>query len=225
MLPSSRATLLRSLYVLSVAFPDAVADGVCNTLQLGKPLTNFGVSKVVRSESSSFKAGDHLYGTHEFSEYQIFDAEALKGMRLLENTESLPWTVRFSAFRKGAKAESGFFLSSDLGWCCRNARPDGLVRSREHCQAQEGGDDLHLCCLRFVSSKPRGFARTPDDVLPGAVGQMVAGLCQRLGLRVIGSAGSDEKVAFLKDVLKFDVAFNYKTEDTQVRLSFVLVCL
>lgn len=40
---------------------------------------------------------------------------------------------------------------------------------------------------------------------------MVAQLCQRLGLKVIGSAGSSEKVAYLKDVLKFDAAWNYKT--------------
>ena len=31
-----------------------------------------------------------------------------------------------------------------------------------------------------------------------------------LGLKVVGSAGSDEKVAWLKD-LGFDEAFNYKT--------------
>lgn len=43
---------------------------------------------------------------------------------------------------------------------------------------------------------------------------MVIALCQRLGLKVIGSAGSDAKVAFLKDTLGVDVAFNYKTQST-----------
>ena len=33
------------------------------------------------------------------------------------------------------------------------------------------------------------------------------------GLKVIGSAGSDEKVKFLKEI-GADVAFNYKTTDT-----------
>jgi NADPH-dependent curcumin reductase CurA len=32
------------------------------------------------------------------------------------------------------------------------------------------------------------------------------------GLYVVGSAGSDKKVKFLKEELKFDAAFNYKTE-------------
>ncbi|KAF9163415.1 hypothetical protein DFQ26_002544 [Actinomortierella ambigua] len=44
----------------------------------------------------------------------------------------------------------------------------------------------------------------------GAVGQIVGQLARLQGLRVIGSAGSDEKVDFLLNELKFDAAFNYK---------------
>jgi NADPH-dependent curcumin reductase CurA len=44
-------------------------------------------------------------------------------------------------------------------------------------------------------------------------------LAKRKGLRVIGSAGSDEKVAFLKDTLGFDAAFNYKTQDRREALT------
>ncbi|CAO3628381.1 unnamed protein product [Mucor hiemalis] len=44
----------------------------------------------------------------------------------------------------------------------------------------------------------------------GAVGQLVGQMGKILGLRVVGSAGSDEKVAYLKE-LGFDSAFNYKT--------------
>lgn len=46
----------------------------------------------------------------------------------------------------------------------------------------------------------------------GAVGAIVGQLAKREGLRVIGSVGSDEKVAFIKNELGFDEAFNYKTE-------------
>jgi NADPH-dependent curcumin reductase CurA len=45
----------------------------------------------------------------------------------------------------------------------------------------------------------------------GAVGQIVGQLSKREGLTVIGSVGSDEKVAFVKNELGFDEAFNYKT--------------
>jgi hypothetical protein len=45
------------------------------------------------------------------------------------------------------------------------------------------------------------------------VNRIVGQLAKREGLFVIGSAGSDEKVKLLKE-LGFDVAFNYKTNDT-----------
>ncbi|KXS20212.1 NAD(P)-binding protein [Gonapodya prolifera JEL478] len=44
----------------------------------------------------------------------------------------------------------------------------------------------------------------------GAVGQSVCLLAKRAGLRVVGSAGSDDKVRFLKEKIKIDAAFNYK---------------
>ncbi|KAF9320162.1 hypothetical protein BG006_002858 [Podila minutissima] len=47
----------------------------------------------------------------------------------------------------------------------------------------------------------------------GAVGQLVGQLARLQGLRVIGSAGSDDKVEYLLKELKFDAAFNYKKGD------------
>jgi len=47
----------------------------------------------------------------------------------------------------------------------------------------------------------------------GAVGSHVGQIARLRGCRVIGFAGSDEKVKWLVDVLKFDAAFNYKTVD------------
>ncbi|XP_044039522.1 prostaglandin reductase 1-like [Siniperca chuatsi] len=44
----------------------------------------------------------------------------------------------------------------------------------------------------------------------GAVGSVVGQIAKMKGCKVVGSAGSDAKVAFLKE-LGFDVAFNYKT--------------
>jgi NADPH-dependent curcumin reductase CurA len=43
----------------------------------------------------------------------------------------------------------------------------------------------------------------------GAVGNVAGQLAKIRGCRVIGSAGSDEKVAFLRDECGFDAAFNY----------------
>ncbi|XP_021056421.1 prostaglandin reductase 1 [Mus pahari] len=44
----------------------------------------------------------------------------------------------------------------------------------------------------------------------GAVGSVVGQIAKLKGCKVVGTAGSDEKVAYLKK-LGFDVAFNYKT--------------
>ncbi|TVU03027.1 hypothetical protein EJB05_51441, partial [Eragrostis curvula] len=46
----------------------------------------------------------------------------------------------------------------------------------------------------------------------GAVGQIVGQLAKIFGCYVVGSAGSDEKVALLKTKFGYDDAFNYKSE-------------
>jgi NADPH-dependent curcumin reductase CurA len=56
----------------------------------------------------------------------------------------------------------------------------------------------------------------------GAVGMLVGQLARIMGCRVVGVAGSDAKVSFLRNDLGFDGAFNYKTvpvPDWQGRLA------
>lgn len=50
----------------------------------------------------------------------------------------------------------------------------------------------------------------------GAVGSLVGQIAKIKGCRVVGSAGSDEKVKHLIDDLGFDAAFNYKTTENYV---------
>lgn len=45
----------------------------------------------------------------------------------------------------------------------------------------------------------------------GAVGGVVGQIAKLKGCRVVGSAGSDDKVAFMKSDLGYDSAFNYRT--------------
>jgi NADPH-dependent curcumin reductase CurA len=45
----------------------------------------------------------------------------------------------------------------------------------------------------------------------GAVGSIAAQIGKIVGCRVVGSAGTDDKVAWLKDELRLDAAFNYRT--------------
>jgi NADPH-dependent curcumin reductase CurA len=53
----------------------------------------------------------------------------------------------------------------------------------------------------------------------GAVGSMVGQIAKLRGSQVIGSAGSAEKVAYLKDELGFDQAFNYRDGDVPALLT------
>ncbi len=56
----------------------------------------------------------------------------------------------------------------------------------------------------------------------GAVGSIVGQIAAIHGCRVVGSAGSDEKVAYLRDDLGFDAVFNYKTLDAGTGLDAAL---
>ncbi|KAF9174769.1 hypothetical protein BGX21_008281 [Mortierella sp. AD011] len=66
----------------------------------------------------------------------------------------------------------------------------------------------------YASLKAIGQPKSGETIFisaaSGAVGQIVGQISKRLGLRVVGSAGSDEKVDFLLKELNFDAAFNYK---------------
>ena len=53
----------------------------------------------------------------------------------------------------------------------------------------------------------------------GAVGNMAGQLAKLRGCKVIGSAGSAEKVKFLREECGFDIAFNYKTGPTREQLT------
>lgn len=69
-----------------------------------------------------------------------------------------------------------------------------------------------ICSLKKFG-KPKSGETLYVSAASGAVGQLVGQLGKILGLHVVGSAGSDEKVAYLKEI-GFDGAFNYKTKDT-----------
>ena len=58
--------------------------------------SNFGVGRVLRSEHSAVKAGDHVYGFLPFQEFTVVAEPAQLGsdiFRVLENKEGLPWSV------------------------------------------------------------------------------------------------------------------------------------
>lgn len=61
--------------------------------------------------------------------------------------------------------------------------------------------------------RPRAGETLYVNAAAGAIGSMVGQVAHALGLTVIGSAGTDEKVALLHE-LGFDHAFNYRSRET-----------
>ena len=64
----------------------------------------------------------------------------------------------------------------------------------------------------YEIGKPKRGETIFISAASGAVGQIVGQLAKHEGLTVIGSVGSDEKLAFMKNELKFDDGFNHKKE-------------
>ncbi|KAJ4321091.1 hypothetical protein N0V94_003038 [Neodidymelliopsis sp. IMI 364377] len=143
--------------------------------ELGQPITNASIYKVVKSNNSNFKEGEVLHSSSPtpFEEYSLFDAATAKTIRKLEN----PYNLDIKYFlgplgMPGLTAWSSFY---EIG-------------------QPKKGETI------FISAAS------------GAVGQLVGQLAKHEGLKVIGSVGDDKKLAFIKDELKFDEGFNYKTE-------------
>jgi NADPH-dependent curcumin reductase CurA len=59
-----------------------------------------------------------------------------------------------------------------------------------------------------------------DRQVAHLLSRTVIQLAKLQGLKVIGSAGSDEKVQFMKEI-GADVAFNYKTTCAYLRVDFM----
>ena len=70
----------------------------------------------------------------------------------------------------------------------------------------------------FEVAKPVAGDTVVVTAAAGAVGAVVGQLASRGGCRVIGVAGSAEKVDYVVDELGFDAAINYKTENVAERL-------
>ncbi|CDO77399.1 hypothetical protein BN946_scf184857.g5 [Trametes cinnabarina] len=151
---------------------DAKQKSYSPAFELGKPLYNFGVGVVVRSENPAVKPGDHLYGIFEFKHYVI--ASDPSQFRVLKD-EGLPWSAYVGV--AGMPGETAVYA-----W-------------KEYAHAKKGE-------TVFVTAGS------------GPVGATVIQLAKADGLKVIASAGSDDKVAFMREI-GADVAFNYKTVDTR----------
>ncbi|KAH7885191.1 alcohol dehydrogenase [Phlebopus sp. FC_14] len=140
--------------------------------ELGKPIANYAVGLILRSENPGFNAGDRVYGMFPFEEY--FVQSKPEAFRKLPHDSNIPLSAYLGT--AGMPGQTAY-----VGW-------------KEYANPKKGE-------VVFVSTGA------------GGVGSLVIQLAKRDGLKVIASAGSDDKVQFMKDI-GADVAFNYKTTNT-----------
>ncbi|KAI0701954.1 alcohol dehydrogenase [Cytidiella melzeri] len=141
--------------------------------ELGKPLFNFGVGVVLRSEYNGVKPGDHVYiRDMPFQQYNV--RSDLNSALVIDNKYNLPWTLFVGML--------------------------GMPGLTAYCAWKE---------YAFAKKGETAFITTAA----GPVGSFVVQLAKADGLKVIASAGSDDKVAWVKG-LGADVVFNYKTANT-----------
>nr|CAD7397144.1 unnamed protein product [Timema cristinae] len=105
-----------------------------------------------------------------------------------------------------------------------------VVEAKEVCKDREVWKELAIreqrdqVCINsalfgFVDlCKPKAGEVVVVSGAAGAVGSQVGQIAKILGCKVIGFAGSDEKVKWLKEELGFDEAFNYKTKQVSEAL-------
>ncbi len=74
------------------------------------------------------------------------------------------------------------------------------------------GMTAYVGLLKF--GQPKEGETVYVSAASGAVGQIVGQIARLKGCRVVGSAGSDEKVAFITEQCGFDAGFNYRKVDS-----------
>lgn len=74
-----------------------------------------------------------------------------------------------------------------------------------------GGASLTAYVGMKLIGEPKPGETLYVSAASGAVGSIAAQMGKIMGCRVVGSAGTDDKVAWLKDELGLDAAFNYRT--------------
>ncbi|KAG6884093.1 hypothetical protein C0992_007006 [Termitomyces sp. T32_za158] len=161
---------------------------------LGESMASHGVGVVVRSENANVKVGSHVYGVMAHQEYSVFKDLKSQGLMVIENKERLPWSVYVGA--AGMPGQTAYYAWKEYS----------KAKKGEIAFVTTGGG----MSRRIVSFDHPSVIKSKKFTL---IASLVIQLAKLDGLKVIASAGSDEKVMFMKSI-GADVAFNYKTTST-----------
>ena len=108
-----------------------------------------------------------------------------------------------------------YFISNGQGL----GKIDVSIASPEAYMSVLGGTGFTAYVGLLDLGQPKPGETVFVSAAAGAVGSIVGQIAKIKGCRVVGSAGSDEKVALLTGKLGFDAAFNYKTSDLEEALT------
>jgi len=125
---------------------------------------------------------------------------------------------------KNAAFKKGNFVVGMLAWKeIQKSNGEGLLKV----DAQKAPLSAYLGILGMTGltaylglteiGKPKKGETLVVSGAAGAVGSVVGQIGKILGLRVVGIAGTDEKVALLKSDLGFDEAINYNTTENMMK--------
>ncbi|KAI0029803.1 NAD(P)-binding protein [Vararia minispora EC-137] len=163
-------------------------EGDMPELHLGRPVTGFGVAVVLRSENASFPAGTHVSGFMPYQEYALF-GDAAEGSVESATMPTLGLTALYNEY--------------NLPW---RYYPGALGMT---------GQTAYYAFKDVMDPKPGETILI--SAAAGAVGLLAVQYAMSLGLRVIASCGSQEKVDLLQS-LGVQHVINRRTDDIDVEL-------
>ena len=123
---------------------------------------------------------------------------------------------------KSTKVNEGDFVSTQSGWqeyaVVREGRFELVASARETSHLFDHLSVLGSTGLTAYFGMTRIGEPKPGELVvisgaAGATGSVAGQIAKLKGARVVGIAGSDEKVKFLTSELGFDAALNYKASD------------
>lgn len=101
------------------------------------------------------------------------------------------------------------YQAADVGGFMRKIEP-GVAPWKDYLGVL-GGASLTAYVGMNLIGEPKPGETLYVSAASGAVGSIAAQMGKIMGCRVVGSAGTDDKVAWLRDELGLDAAFNYRT--------------
>ena len=126
---------------------------------------------------------------------------------------------------RGAGFVAGDIAMGNIGWQEYGVLDAGLLRKIDPSVAPIstslgilGMPGLTAYFGLFEIGRPIPGDTVVVSAASGAVGAVVGQLAKLSGCRVIGIAGTDEKIRYVVDQLGFDAGLNYKSEDIPTRL-------